>query len=608
MVTIAVNDKMQITCTIRNTDSKTFYQIVSVIKMYKGSKYDPDNRQWILDATQLQAIFTALEQIGPVDYRKEKSYFLSLGNKYLQPLYPIKKEIVFPSHYLKAPPITGKGIYKDFQLEDINTLYQAPTYALFNDTGTGKSYVLWSLMHIFRKENRCKKIVYVTSSSGVWDALSKIEKFTDFSKDEIIVGSKHIRNPFDYLDKNIIICNYRSFLLISDYYAKLAGKTKKARTTAIPVETWLQGDAGCIILDESHNIAHYKARQTKALHHIKKFFKYRYIATGTPADKEEKYYSQLAFLNPSLVRNWGEWEWKNYYIEYQTDVTKAELQTIVKNNCVRRIASEVLELPEHHVKPLFINLTDKHFEIYKSFAQAYFLQKFGSRAYFTYNKLYKCMPALMFALDYPQGIKAPYISKTLVKEIESFHFEKHHKKVEILQDILSDYPDEKIIIWTIHPATSQELATIFVQYNPIVINGTLKVPSKMTKDEYKQQLVDEFRLNPERKMLIAGTQVLNSAITITESFVQVFFELDVTYTNVKQAIARIYRIGQNNDVHTFYLVANRTLDITRYELMQNNDFVNEKFLSEEYIDAKTVQDILFGTFQTSQSQDTLRKR
>ncbi|HNQ20871.1 MAG TPA: SNF2-related protein, partial [Bacteroidales bacterium] len=399
---------------------------------------------------------------------------------------------------LKSLPIIGKSPYENYQIEDIQKSLNRSRYGLFLDTGTGKSFIILSAINILRKRNKLNKILYITSNSGVYDIKEKFLQFTDIPEDRIQIGNKHNRKPFS-IDCDVIICNYRSFLLISDEYQKSKNRgkntTKNYRSSPIPIKQWLNGDKGCCVLDESHNIAIPQSRQTKAIHLIREYFYYRYVLTGTPEDKEEKYYSQLKFLDTSLVRNFDYYDWLEYYAnlgnrfsQYAIDSFKPkklqELQEIVKNNCSRRLAEDVLLLPPNLIKKLYVEMNPIQKTIYEEFVKEQVKLKKQSITGRDFKNLF---PKLLMAVDNPERIDLDGINNTIIaKALQKFKFKSHHPKIEILEDILLDHEGKKIIIWTSHPHVGFNLQELLKKYNPFIINGEVPVPKEYkTKEEYK---------------------------------------------------------------------------------------------------------------------------
>ena len=575
-----------------------FDEVVALYKKYK-CQYHPSSHAWIIPPAVFEDLKQELE-------KKEKVIILPEDEKEIQqiknppPTYQIEKIPFLPSE-LKVPPIEGKPPYQLFQLEDIIKCVNRNRFALFNEQGTGKSYIIISVLDILRRKKGLKKILFITSPSGVFNIKKEIEKFSDFNKENIIIGGVKCRRPFDNPKNEIIICNYRSFLLISDEYHKLKQKTpsKHYRTTAIPIQQWLQGDPGAIVLDESHFIANPKARQTKAIHLIAPFFYYRYILTGTPADKEEKYYSQLKFLDPALVKYQDYYTWLQEYAylggkfsEYEIKGFKPqklkELQTIVANICVRRFAKDCLTLPDHYIKPIYVEWNDLQKEIYKMLV----IEKLKALGPFLpLQTVINTFQYLLLAVDNPELLlmHEEKLSDELQKAIIKFSFKKHHSKIDTLLDVLEEHPKEKIVIWTAHPSVGFYLKELLHKYNPLVLNGQVSLPKNQTLDQYKAELVRTFQTDSRYKIFIAGIQTLNTSVSLSEASIQIFFDTTFNYTEYNQALFRIHRIGQTKPVNTYSLIIDESLDVIRYNSLRDKDFINSKFLTKEYLDKKTAE-------------------
>jgi len=571
-----------------------FSEILNMCKTIGNNRFSASEKAWVLQKDKVEQIIEKVKSLG------ESVEITDSAKQLLQKFKEENFEKEFPKQYLKVPPIVGKEPFLNFQLEDIQKAYNKKRFAIFNDTGTGKSYIILSVLNAFLNEGKINKVLYITSNSGVWDIYNKFPIFSDFKKEELIIGNKKVRRPFEQLDKKVVICNYRSLLLMAnDYDNNITQFSNK-------VKEWVGDKSKAVIVcDESHNIANINAKQTKVVHAIKGYFDYRYALTGTPADKKEKYYSQLGFLDENLIHGKNYFQWLNYYAyignafskiainSWKADKLK-ELQAIVSQNCTRRLAKDVLLLPDNVEKTINVDILPEHYDIYVNYAKEYLRNKFSGSNKILTKDFMACVPALILPLDNPTAVSYENLSSSLANMIRKFNFEKHHIKVEIVKDILEDISEEKVIIWTSHPSVAEKLQEIFKKENPLVLNGTVKVPAGMTLDEYKNKIITEFQEKKEHRILIAGVQVLNSAVTITKASVQIYFDTDFNYVTTKQSQARIYRIGQDKTVHTFKIIANGTLDVTRNKLMENKNYVNEKFLSKEYIDNDMAESILFG--------------
>ena len=609
-VIIKVSNK-KIYASIVNAKDK-FYPIIGILKNNKCF-FEGVSKRWVIPIYSYPSV---VEEVSKIDTVSVPDEFKSELNDLIHPKPTIdENQIHFSLSDLKYPPIKGKGSNENYQLEDIIKCASRNRYALFNEQGTGKSYIICSALELLRKYKGLRKVVVITSSSGVYNFKKEIEKFTNFDPSTITIGDKFNRRPFDDKSVHIIITNYRSFLLISDTYQKDINDVKNYRKTPIPVEEWIDGDKGAIVLDESHNIANPKARQTKAIHLIADYFYYRYILTGTPADREEKYYSQLRFLDPFLVKNMGYYEWLQYYadlgnkfsayaINYFFPHKLKELQKIVSDTCSKRLAAECIELPEHYIKPIYVKFTPQHKKIYESFVMGQ-LSKMGN--YLESRSIVNKFPYLILAIDNPYLLlnHSETLDESVMDLSYRFNFVKDHSKIETLLNLVEEHPDEKIVLWNSHPSVGNILFKIFEEkgYNPLLIHGEVDYSEFKTMDMYKDHVVRKFNSDPSHKILIAGIQTLSTAVTLTSASVQIFFDTTFNYTDFNQSLFRVHRISQTKPVTTYILVIDNSLDVVRYMNLKEKDFITKNFLKKEYIDSKLAKKIFMATDTSFDDKD-----
>jgi SNF2 family DNA or RNA helicase len=171
-------------------------------------------------------------------------------------------------------------------------------------------------------------------------------------------------------------------------------------------------NSAMVLLDESHAIADPSSSQSEIALSLAKFFTYRYLSTGTPADKEQKYYAQLKFMDPTLVHNFSYTDWTNEYFNKGTEFSqsdivsikpekKRDLVHIVRKYCIRRFSKDCLNLPEHFVKKVYCTLSDKQKEIYSMFIALNMRKLDEEDGCIKSHKVKNLFPHLIMAIDNP---------------------------------------------------------------------------------------------------------------------------------------------------------------------------------------------------------------
>jgi len=589
--------------------SQNFSEVVAVLKNSK-STYDPALRKWEIGLRKLEDIAQAVSNFEAVDISDSTRNSIELLKKKTTSLKSLTPVGVLSD--LKVPPVKGKPPFEDYQWQDIQRALQTNRLGFGHQQGLGKSFISISTIHLLEKYRKVKKILFITSNSGVLSLAKEFLKFSDIPKDQIIIGGTHNRRPFDNTNARVILMNYRSFLLVSDDYQKdHNSKTKDYRKCPIPVSNWLQGDQGILVLDESHNVANPKARQTKALFLIAPFFEYRYLASGTPADKPEKWFSQLKIMDNGLVGNQSYTDWLNEYADignrfsaYAINFFKPyklkQLQDISSRHWIRRFSEDTLELPDNIKKKIYVSMTPEHREIYESVVESE-LKYMQNKGAITSRNVYSAFPHIMSSIDNPEILLdneetlreklAPFAGERIYKAVKKFKFDKHHAKVEATIDLLEEHGDSKTVIWVSHPSTAHNLMIVLAKYNPVFVDGTSEKEKGEQTDQMKERIVSKFREDPECRVLIASIQSLNSAMTIVESNVQIYFDSTFNFTIFDQSMKRIHRIGQDKHVYTYFLVFDSSLNVLQYKNLEEKDYINSTFLNKEIVNEKDLKDI-----------------
>jgi len=600
------------------TDS--FDSVVSILKQ-NHCHFKPGPKHWEIPLPRYEKVLSELQdmdaiQISEADQRAIPELFIGDPELKISPT-----RLLFKPELLRFPPIKGKTPYENFQLTDILKSINRNRYGLYLDMGLGKAYIASAIVAHLRYYKLADKVLLISSNIGAVNMVHELKKFIiglDPSEITYLGKISKIKSKDREIFKpetRIVVTNYNTFRLLADHYAKKDGKTKGYRKAPIPIEEWLGGKNGILLLDESHALSNPDSLQTKKLAMHVPFFEYRYEFTGTPADKPEKLYAQLRILDSSLVHNLSYSDWKLEYNELGTyfsayalnpngwkrDKLQALNERVTKDYAVFRKGDDCLDLPENIIKKLYVTMSSSHKTIYQSFVKASLDDIKERTGKLATRDIVNAFPYMQMALDNPPLLLERHrdvMGRELQMAAEDFNFEKEHAKLELLLDILDEHIDtqgERGIIWVWHPASALLLAKLLEKYNPLVIVGD--VP-----DESRMPILEEFKSKEEHKILIANIQVLNTSVTLIEATFQVYFERVYNFAQYWQSIARIHRIGKKKVTITYVLIFDESIDVSLDINLETKDTLNSKILSKEFLSLQewkkifNATDVGIGTF------------
>ena len=600
MVSIFIKDKL-VCCNFAG--SEVFQSIIAVLKMHH-CHFNPSKKYWEIPLFRYETVVEELQnidtiQISEADQRMIPELFNRDPELKLSPT-----RLMFRPELLKWPPIKGKHPFEDFQLRDILRAINRNRYGLFLDMGLGKAYIAAAIIAHLRYYKLANKVLLLSSNIGAANMVHEVKKFiVDLDPNEIVYlgkiskvkkADREIFKP----EAKIIITNYSTFRHLSDHYYKKnpKNKAKNYMKPPIPIEEWLGGEPGILLLDESHALGNPKSEQTKRIALHVPFFEYRYEFTGTPADKPEKLYSQLKILDESLVHHLSFTDWSTEYNEtgnYWSDFAinpegwrHEKLQElnarVTKDYGIFRKSEDCLELPEHMIKKLYTYLNSTHKQIYQSFVKSALDDIKERTGRLSTREIVNAFPYMQMALDNPSLLFENHrdiMGADLQKVVEEFEFEKDSAKVEMLLDILEERVGEmgeRGIVWVLHPDTAHKLLKILAKYDPLYIVGEIE-------DEKRMPIIEQFRSQNKHKILIAGIPVLNTSVTLIEATFQVYFERVYNFAQYWQSMKRIHRIGQTKPVVSYVLIFDESIDVALDINLSNKDIINSKILSKEFM-------------------------
>lgn len=569
--------------TLDKSGYTVFNNCVQVLKDNKF-RYNSTTREWVGPLYKKDDIKEALENYDTINdtvtVKDIDNYLLSKKEQFRE-----NPRRIPDYSLLNFPPIVGKSPFENFQKNAISKGINFSSWAGFFGQGSGKSYIFSAIIaHRLYKYHDVNKVVIITSNIGVKNLYHELFKFIkDLDESKVKIANKDYRNPFDDKSTDIIITSYSSWKLICDYYKKAKKIVAKSpKKPYLPLKDWADGGELMLVLDESHNIANPSSLQTKAIVLHSPLFKYRYLFSGTPADKPEKLYSQYNLLDPYLVYNLSFQEWKAkmgeigtrfsaYAVrEWKKDELEQQNQRFLSSYGEYHKTTDLVDLPEYNEKRIYLTMSPTHRKIYEDLVLEDLKTQRNVRD--TVNRF----PYMMLSVDSPKLLlkHEDKFNFSLTQEIDAFK-DKDLEKYNALADIIEDHPDEKIIVWVAHPYTAKAICDRFSKYNPICIIGE-------TKQEDRFDLVNKFKTEDHR-LLVAVIQTLSTSVTINEATVSVYFERNFDYTNYEQSMYRNYRTGQNNNVVSYVLIYDKSLDCLLDKNLQNKGVLVSGLNSKSFL-------------------------
>lgn len=419
--------------------------------------------------------------------------------------------------YSHRPPLSH-------QKEAIEKLAGSKRFILADDMGLGKT----TSTIIAALETGAKKILIVCPASLKINWEREIENYTDRSV--YISEGKNFSIEHDF-----VIVNYD---ILKNFY-DLKDKDNSLIT---------QGNFDLIILDEAHYVSNGQAARTKLVNSFSKKCERVWLLTGTPmTNRPMNYFNLLSLIESPVSQNWMAYAIR-YCQGYQFtagtrkiwNVTGAsnleELRDRTSRQVLRRLKTEVLDLPEKIITPVYLRLKSK---LYEGLMGEY---------YDWYNK------------NPDESTSLTVQFSKLMKVRQVIAEEKIKDTIELAENILEQ--DKKVIIFTNFTETLNRIADHFGK-QAVKLDGSTPKPQR-------QYAVDQFQDNEKIKVFVGNVKAAGVGITLTAAEAVIINDLSFVPGDLAQAEDRAYRYGQKNSVSVYYPIFDNSIEAIIY------DMVNQK--------------------------------
>ena len=333
-----------------------------------------------------------------------------------------------------------------------------------------------------------------------------------------------------------------------------------------------KGIIGMCAADEMHKMKNPTAQQTKGF--LKCLPYCRIGMTGTPLmNSPMDLYVILKWLG---YESHAFYSFKQHYCvmggyggyEIVGYKNLDQLTAQVREIMLRRLKSEVLDLPEKIYVDDIVEMEGKQAVMYKEVEAGLKADYINGDIDLT-NPL-SALIRLRQTTGYP-GILSDEITESA----------KLDRMGEIVENCISN--DEKVIIfsnWTqMTDAILQVLHTklkLIGRLEPAVITGN-------TNDSDRQQIVDRFQNNDVCRVIIGTIGAMGTGLTLTAATTVIFVDEPWNKALFDQAVDRAHRIGQKNNITIYSIMCKDTIDERIHNLIYKKGA-----MSDAIIDGKVV--------------------
>ena len=431
------------------------------------------------------------------------------------------------SKYSHRPPL-------EHQKLAIEQLAGSKRYILADDMGLGKT----TSTIIAALETGAKKILIICPATLKINWQREIENYSDRSI--YISEGKQFSTEHDF-----VIVNYD---ILKNFY-DLKDKENSLIT---------KSNFDLIIIDEAHYIQNAQAQRTKLINSFSTKVERLWLLTGTPmTSRPMNYFNLLSLIESPVAQNWMAYAIR-YCQGYQFTAGKRkiwnvsgasnleELRDRTSRQVLRRLKTEVLDLPDKIITPVYLRLKSKEYET-----------EVGEYYNWYENKKEE---SKSLTIQFSRLMKV----RQIIAE------EKIKYTIELAQNIIDQ--DKKVIIFTNFTDTLKKIHEHFGKQS-VYLDGSCSKPQR-------QYAVDQFQENDKIKVFVGNLKAAGVGITLTAGEACIMNDLSFVPSDHSQAEDRSYRYGQKNTVSVYYPIFDNTIEGIIYDMLNNKKNVFETVMGD----------------------------
>lgn len=427
---------------------------------------------------------------------------------------------------------------------------------LADEMGLGKTVQVISLLRRAFRNEQNGPVLIIVPRSLIWNWAKELERFAPELPVYIHYGpGRATENPGSDR-KRIILTTYS--------------------ITRIDIEELMPIEFSYLILDESQHIKNLNAKRTMAILGLKAH--HRLALSGTPVENNlSELYSLFRFLNPSFFGGQSRFsrEYGKPIQEEKNDQVLKELKKKIYPFMLRRLKQDVLkDLPEKSEQTLLVDLDAEHLEIYHR-RRVYLSEKITE------------------AIETHGFMKASFLILQAIAELRRLagipeddgEYPGRSAKRENLIDMIQDIREtgHKCLVFTNFLAAVEMISADLDRAgvaNLIMTGATGN----------RQELVHRFQTDPQIGAFVMTLKTGGVGLNLTAADYVFIYDPWWNRAVESQAMDRTHRIGQQNPVFAYRIIARDTIEEKMLKLQQQKAELASAVLSSDAEAMKTLSE------------------
>lgn len=535
-------------------------RVVDFIKKMGTRIYNPDNRTWEMPTNNIVSLCNKFEDIEIIiEGVYEDLHKIELEND-------IPKNIIF-----KTKPFPH-------QLDGIRFGLNHDRFLLCDDQGLGKTLQIIDLVECLGDKVK-KALIICGVNSLKYNWREEVSKHSN--EKGYVLGTRYRKNGKEYLgstkDKINDLSNLpdHKYIITNIETLRLGAKKISKYKYDFPIANKIKelcndGTIGLIAFDECHRAKDSTSLQGKAMLEISA--PHMIAMSGTPLMNSpiDLYFpiKWLGYENHSLF------EFKRHYCrlggyndaEIMGYKNLDELRSLIDQIMLRRLKTEVLDLPDKIEKLEYVEMSSKQSKLYLEVQQ-------NTKTLIHQIRMSNNPLSMLLRLRQVTGW-CGIINESIQESA------KMQRMIELVEDIVSN--NQKAIIFSNWTSITEVAIKLLSKYNPAYITGDVKQEERMNE-------VDRFQNDERCKVIIGTIGAMGTGLTLTSAQNVIFLDEPWTKALKNQAEDRAHRIGTKGTVSIITLMCKDTIDDRIHDLIEKKGK-----MSDALIDGKlSLEDINF---------------